>query len=154
MTLTLSSSAFAEGGMIPVKYTCDGEDRSPPFSWNGIPDGTRSLLLVCDDPDAPGGTFHHWAAFNIPPEWGGLAPGYGPNGRAPDIEQAINDFRVRGYRGPCPPRTHKRHGYQFRLSALSERIMPVSQDADCVEIQRLAFAIEIESTELVAFFRR
>ena len=69
MSLRLSSPAFAQGETVPKKYTVDGENRSPAFRWTGTPSGTRSFLLVCDDPDAPGGVFHHWAAYNIPPDW-------------------------------------------------------------------------------------
>jgi hypothetical protein len=154
MALTLVSSAFAEGDTIPAKFTCDGEDRSPPFAWTGVPAGTESLLLVCDDPDAPGGTFHHWAAFNIPAGWTGLEEGHGPNGRTSDFAQAINDFRAWGYRGPCPPRSHKTHRYHFRLSALRGRLAPVSPEADCVEIQRLALPMEIDTAELTGCYRR
>ena len=67
MPLRLTSTAFRQGGDIPKKYTCDGDNVSPPFAWSGVPEGTRSLLLVCDDPDAPSEIFHHWAAFDIPP---------------------------------------------------------------------------------------
>ncbi len=67
MPLRLTSVAFRQGGDIPKKYTCDGDDVSPPFAWSGAPEGTRSFLLICDDPDAPAETFHHWAAFDIPP---------------------------------------------------------------------------------------
>ncbi len=154
MALTLVSSAFAEGGTIPVKYTCDGEDRSPPFAWSGVPEGTVSLLLICDDPDAPGGTVPPLAAFNISANKTGLDEGYGLNGRSSDFAQAINDFQVRGYRGPCPPRTRKPHHYCFRLSALSGHLAPVAPDADCVEIQRLALPLEIETAELTGCYRR
>jgi len=77
MPLTLESSAFEAGATIPKRYTCDGENTSPPMTWAGVPTGTKSLLLVCIDPDAPGGTFHHWAAYNIPPDWSGVALGFG-----------------------------------------------------------------------------
>ncbi len=154
MSLTLTSAAFQEGGTIPREFTCEGEDLSPPFSWSGAPAGTKSFVLVCDDPDAPGGTFHHWAAFNIPADWTGLRQGYGANGRHADIQQAINDFRARGYRGPCPPRGHKPHAYHFRLSALSGTIDGVHADFDCVEIQKRALPMEIETVELIGYYRR
>jgi phosphatidylethanolamine-binding protein (PEBP) family uncharacterized protein len=77
MTLTLTSPDFRHAETIPREHTCDGADRSPAFAWSGVPEGTQSLLLVCDDPDAPRGTFRHWAAYNIPPDWEGLEPGYG-----------------------------------------------------------------------------
>ena len=69
------STAFRQGSDIPKKYTCDGDNVSPPLAWSGAPESTRSFLLVCDDPDAPAEIFHHWAAFDIPPDWRGLKQG-------------------------------------------------------------------------------
>lgn len=111
---SLTSSAFAHGGAIPRRHTCDGEDRSPPLSWSAPPAGTRSLVLILDDPDAPSGRFIHWLAWGITPDAGGLADGeFAPlEGR--------NDFGTVGYRGPCPPRGHGRHRYRFRLHAVVE----------------------------------
>ena len=71
------STAFRQGSDIPKKYTCDGDNVSPPLAWSGAPESTRSFLLVCDDPDAPAEIFHHWAAFDIPPDWRGLKEGHG-----------------------------------------------------------------------------
>ena len=117
MSLELKSPVFEEGGWIPEKYTCDGENVSPPLEWNGLPDGTASLALICDDPDAPMGTWVHWVVFNIPPETNGL-----PENVPPERElrqggrQGINDFRKIGYGGPCPP--GGTHRYYFKLYAL------------------------------------
>jgi Raf kinase inhibitor-like YbhB/YbcL family protein len=94
---SLTSTAFADEGTIPRRHTCDGEDRSPPLSWSAPPAGTRSLALILDDPDAPGGRFIHWLAWDIPPDTGGLGKGEA----APT--QGRNDFGAVGYRGPCPP---------------------------------------------------
>ena len=66
--MRLTSSAFADGAMIPRRFTCDGEDLSPPLAWTDVPNNVRSFVLLCDDPDAPGGTWHHWAVYDIPPE--------------------------------------------------------------------------------------
>jgi Phosphatidylethanolamine-binding protein len=93
-----TSIAFAAGGTIPRRHSCDGEDRSPPLSWTAPPTGSRSLALILDDPDAPGGRFVHWLAWGIPPDAGGLA-----EGKAAPLE-GRNDFGTVGYRGPCPPR--------------------------------------------------
>jgi len=95
MALSLKSSAFAQGRNIPRKYTCDGMNVSPPLEWSGVPAGTTSLLLICDDPDAPGGTFHHWAAYDIPPDLKGLEeiPAGKQDRRFP---QAVNDYRTGG----------------------------------------------------------
>ena len=97
----LTSSAFAEGGTIPRRYTCDGQDRSPSLSWTAPPTGSRSLALILDDPDAPGGRFIHWLAWGITPDSGGLG-----EGEAAPLE-GRNDFGTVGYRGPCPPRGHR-----------------------------------------------
>ena len=117
----LTSTAFEFGKRIPTRYTCDGEDVSPPLSWKGIPEGTQSLVLVVEDPDAPRGTFIHWIIYNIPPNLPGLPEGV-PRKR--ELEngalQGINDFGVIGYRGPCPP-PGKPHRYFFILRALDTK---------------------------------
>jgi len=120
MSLTLSSPAFRNNEVIPRKYTCDGQDVSPPLNWSNIPSNTASLLLIMDDPDAPMGTFTHWILLNIPPTRTGL-PEDIP--KSPSIEgigiQGTNDFGRIGYGGPCPPRGHGAHRYFFRLYALN-----------------------------------
>lgn len=151
--LTLISSAFGPGSKIPRKYTCDGENVSPPLGWSGVPAGTKSLLLVCNDPDAPGGTFHHWAAYNIPPDLHGLEEM--PAGAQDDrFMQAINDFAKPGYGGPCPPRGHKPHSYHFRLTALKERLQGVAAKATCAEVMRRAKPLETNAVELVGYYGR
>ena len=109
--MELSSSAFEHGGMIPSTYTCDGKDISPPLAVSGVPDGTVSLALVMDDPDAPGGTFDHWVVWNIPPQATEFAEGTEP----PGVE-GRTDFGRLGYGGPCPPSGV--HRYMFRIYAL------------------------------------
>jgi Raf kinase inhibitor-like YbhB/YbcL family protein len=111
--LRLISEAFAAGSPIPSRYTCEGEDLSPPLAWSGIPSGAVSLALICDDPDAPSGTFVHWVAWGIDPSVGGLAE----DEAAP--HEGANGFGTTGYRGPCPPPGHGPHRYFFHLSALS-----------------------------------
>lgn len=101
MPLLLASPAFAPGGQIPTEYTCDGADISPPFSWAGVPPGTKRLVLVVEDPDAPSGVLRHWAAFGIPPNAGGLAAGYGRNRPAARFREARNDFGDEDYGGPA-----------------------------------------------------
>jgi Raf kinase inhibitor-like YbhB/YbcL family protein len=114
--LTLTSTAFQDGGAIPRPYTCEGDDLSPPLAWTTPPEGAASLALVVDDPDAPGGTFTHWLAWGLRPEAGRLA-----EGEAAPVE-GENDFGTRGYRGPCPPRGHGPHRYFFRLYAIESEI--------------------------------
>jgi Raf kinase inhibitor-like YbhB/YbcL family protein len=118
------------------------------------PEGTRSFLIVCDDPDAPSGIFHHWAAFDIPPHWRGLKEGHGAESLANGFRQAINDFGKPGYSGPCPPPGGKPHHYHFRLNALSEPSLPVGPSATCVEVIALASPYICEFVELVGLYQR
>jgi Raf kinase inhibitor-like YbhB/YbcL family protein len=115
--MEIKSSAFGSGEMIPAKYTCDGADFSPQLEWSGSPAGTRSFALICDDPDAPMGTWVHWVIYDIPPTATMLAEGIT---REKDLPgggtQGINDFRKIGYGGPCPP--GGTHRYFFKLYAL------------------------------------
>ena len=91
--MKLVSSAFADGAAIPRRFTCDGENLSPPLQWSDAPAETRSFVLLCDDPDAPAGTWHHWAAYDLPPTVTELADGAALN---KNIKQAVNDFRKTG----------------------------------------------------------
>ncbi len=111
MNFQLRSSVFEPGGDIPTKYTCDGQDVSPPLEWNDTPNGTQSFALICDDPDAPRGTWSHWVLYNIPPTVTRLAEG------VQETAEGRNDFGNTGYGGPCPPRGPA-HRYYFRLYAL------------------------------------
>jgi Raf kinase inhibitor-like YbhB/YbcL family protein len=120
-TMELTSSAFDEGGMIPSKYTCDGVDVSPPLSWGSLPDGTKSFALICDDPDAPVGTWVHWVYYDIPAKTKDLPENISPDEHpAPGGVQGVNDFRRIGYGGPCPP--GGTHRYYFKLYALDTQL--------------------------------
>jgi len=119
MAFELKSSAFKAGETIPRKHTCDGQDLSPPLAWADPPPGTKSFALVCDDPDAPAGTWVHWVLYGVPASVTSLPEGVRP---APTLDdgsrQGTNDFRRTGYGGPCPPRGAP-HRYSFRLYALA-----------------------------------
>jgi Raf kinase inhibitor-like YbhB/YbcL family protein len=114
---TLTSNAFDSGQEIPRRHSCEGDDVSPPLSWSGAPEGARSLALIVDDPDAPGGTFTHWLAWAIQPESAGIG-----EGEIAPVE-GRNDFGTIGYRGPCPPSGHGPHRYFFRLHALDANVV-------------------------------
>ena len=118
MTFQLESSAFENGKTIPRKYTCDGEDVSPPLMWKGAPEGTKSFALICDDPDAPLMTWTHWVVYGIPASVDYLLEGL-PKAEvvAGVIKQGSNSGRRVGYAGPCPP-GGKAHRYYFRIYAL------------------------------------
>ncbi len=117
MAIQLTSTAFIEGAMIPQRYTCDGENISPPLVWAGVPSGTRSLALICDDPDAPVGTWDHWVLYNIPADATGLQESI-PEKTILDTGavHGSNSWGRIGYGGPCPP--GGTHRYFFKLFAL------------------------------------
>ena len=112
--MEIRSSAFAEGDTVPVRFTCDGDDVSPPLDWSGVPEGTAELRLTLTDPDAPGGTFTHWSVAGIDPSSSGVGEGSLPAG---GTEQR-NDFGSAAYGGPCPPRGRGPHRYVFTIDAL------------------------------------
>jgi Raf kinase inhibitor-like YbhB/YbcL family protein len=118
MQIQLSSTAFKEGGAIPVAYTCDGKNISPPLSWASVPQSAQSLALIVDDPDAPSGTWVHWVVFNISPTLGSLSEGVSSSGSQDAFgTPGTSSFRKSGYGGPCPPKG-KPHRYFFKLYAL------------------------------------
>ncbi len=115
--MKLESSAFQPGAMIPAKYTCDGEDLSPPLNWSDPPAGTQSFALISDDPDAPVGTWVHWVMWNIPTSARALEENLPKTASLPNgSKQGTTDFRRVGYGGPCPP--SGTHRYFFKLYAL------------------------------------
>lgn len=152
--MMLSSPAIPPGGPIPAQYTCDGSDISPPLAWSGLPAGTRSLVLVVEDPDAPGGTFEHWAAFDIPPARPGLAAGYRAGAPAPGFRQARNDFGRLGYGGPCPPPGGGVHHYHFRLLALNRPHLDLADPPSAKAVSQAAQPYAIGRAELVGTYRR
>lgn len=122
MTITLRSSSFHEGDMIPMRHTCDGEDRSPLLEWEPVPANTKSLAILCDDPDAPRGTWFHWIVYNIPPDCTSLPEGATMKaGLPPGTALGMNDFQKLDYGGPCPP--GGTHRYNFSVYAL-DHVLP------------------------------
>jgi len=122
MTFTLSSPAFAAGGDIPARYTCEGDDISPPLAWSAPPDGAKSLALILDDPDAPDPrapkmTWTHWVLYNLPPAAGSLPEGAAGSALPAGARHGLNDWKRPGYGGPCPP--IGRHRYFHKLYALA-----------------------------------
>jgi len=119
--MEIESSAFDEGAFIPRKYTCDGNNISPPLEWSLIPDGTKAFALICDDPDAPMGTWIHWVLFNLPGNINELSENIPPlDALENGAKQGKNDFRKIGYGGPCPP--GGTHRYYFKIYALDEEL--------------------------------
>src|SRR5262245_39716129 len=144
--MKVTSSAIQQGGNIPSKFTCDGSDTSPPLQITGIPSGAKSLVLIADDPDAPGGLFTHWLVWNIPPQTNSIAEGNSPKG-----VQGANDFGKSGYRGPCPP--PGTHRYSFKVFAL-DRELDLSKGAKRSQVDAAMKGHVIEQGEIVGRYAR
>jgi Raf kinase inhibitor-like YbhB/YbcL family protein len=143
----LKSTAFEHGEQIPRRNSCEGEDLSPPLSWSGAPEGTRSLALIVEDHDAPVGTFTHWLGWGLDPGAQGLG-----EGESAPIE-GRNDFGTSGYRGPCPPPGHGQHRYFFRLYALDSEL-DLRPGADKPELERALAGHTLAIAELVGSYER
>ncbi|WP_319560622.1 YbhB/YbcL family Raf kinase inhibitor-like protein [Marispirochaeta sp.] len=119
--MKIESAVFHDGGTIPEKYTCDGGDISPPLNWTGVPGGVRTFALICDDPDAPMGTWVHWVVYNLPADMNELPEGVPGDEALPGGGlQGTNDFGRIGYGGPCPPAGS--HRYFLKLYALDTEL--------------------------------
>jgi Raf kinase inhibitor-like YbhB/YbcL family protein len=143
----LESSAFENAQAIPSRHSCEGEDLSPRLRWSNVPEGTRSLALVVDDPDAPGGVFTHWIAWGLDPAAEGLGEG------EPAPREGQNDFGTSGYRGPCPPPGHGRHRYVFRLYALDAE-PELAAGAPKVALEQAVAGHVLTMAELVGTYER
>ncbi|RLC65970.1 MAG: YbhB/YbcL family Raf kinase inhibitor-like protein [Chloroflexi bacterium] len=152
MSFELTSPAFAHGEPIPSKYTCDGEDISPPLEWSGAPAGTQSFALIMDDPDAPVGTWIHWVLYNAPAETNALPEGVPADAELSDGSlHGKNSWRRTDYGGPCPP--SGTHRYFFKLYALDTTL---NLDAGATKKQLLQ-AMEghiLDQAELVGTYKR
>lgn len=153
MTMTMISPAFVDGGTIPPKYARDGENLMPPLRWTGAPERTRSFALMVDDADAPSGTFHHCAVYNIPPDWTGLRESL-DTGPERAIRFGRNDFGGEAYDGPQPPPGHGVHHYHFHLAALDVDKLDLPAHSDARSIWRAARPHMLEEAELVGTFER
>jgi Raf kinase inhibitor-like YbhB/YbcL family protein len=147
MGIKITSSAFEEGSQIPKKYTCDGENVSPPVAWSGIPNGTKSLVLILNDPDAPSKDFVHWVLFNIPATTDEL-----PEGAAGIGVSGTNGYRKTGYNGPCPP-LGTLHRYFFTLYALDKELK-LSAGATKADIETAIRGHLLASAQLIGKYGR
>lgn len=150
--MRLNSSAITPGGEIPRRFTCDGDDVSPPFVWANAPDKTQGFAIVCWDPDAPSGSWYHWAVFDIPATVRELADAL--SSESIGVHQAINDFGRRGYGGPCPPRGHGRHHYHFKIYALDIDRLTLAAKVRCRDVEKAAKAHALATAELVGIYGR
>lgn len=156
MALTITSPAFSHQGEIPKQFTCDGKDISPAFAWSGVPDGTKSLVLIVDDPDAPDPaapkmTWVHWVLYNIPPNASGL-PEDVPSSNLPEgTLEGLNDWKRTGYGGPCPPTG--RHRYFHKLYAL-DTALPDLGNPTKADLEKAMDGHIMEKAELIGTYQR
>ena len=146
--IELTTQAFKNGEPIPVQYTCDGANYSPPLSWGEPPAGTKSFALVIDDPDAPKGTFRHWGVYDIP------ASARSTGGSQRIGTEVHNDFGKPGYGGPCPPKGHGPHHYHFKLFALDVDRLDLGPIAKVIDIENGARKHAIAKGELIGTYER
>jgi Raf kinase inhibitor-like YbhB/YbcL family protein len=152
--MKLDSGAFRNGEDIPRRFTCDGENLSPPLAWSGAPAATRSFALVCDDPDAPRGVWRHWAVYDLPADCSALPEGAGKAGPRSELRQGENDFGDEGYGGPCPPHGHGTHHYRFRLLALSVEALSLRPHATCRDVEHALEGRILSEATLIGHYRR
>lgn len=150
--MELSSAAFRNGAPIPKQYTCDGPNISPPLQWSGIPESSKSLALLVDDPDAPRGNWVHWILFNIPANTAALPENIRKTGTIPNgARQGVNDFREIGYGGPCPP--GGKHRYFFRLYAL-DTALSTDPGATRAQFERAIQGHVVSEAQLMGTYQR
>ncbi|MEV8309747.1 YbhB/YbcL family Raf kinase inhibitor-like protein [Streptomyces flavidovirens] len=147
--IELKSSAFNDHAFIPRRYAKEGEDVSPGLSWSGVPDGTSELLLLCEDPDAPTGTFVHWLVTGIDPSSSGVEAGQTPQGG----QARMNGFGESGWGGPLPPPGDEAHRYFFRIYALPEPV-ELADDASAAEVHSAVDKQQLASGTLVGLYHR
>ncbi len=152
MAFELTSTAFANGDPIPMKYTCDDQDISPPLEWRDPPEGTRSFALICDDPDAPMGTWIHWVLYNLPGSTLSLPEAVPANADLPDGgRHGQNSWGRSDYGGPCPP--GGTHRYFFKLYALDTEL-ELDAGASKEELLRIMEGHVLASTETMGVYSR
>ncbi|MCD6233199.1 YbhB/YbcL family Raf kinase inhibitor-like protein [bacterium] len=147
--MEIESPAFKNNGNIPSKYTCDGEDINPPLKISKVPLEAKSLVLIVEDPDAPGRSFLHWLLWNIPPETKEIQESNMPERAV----QGITDFGKKGWGGPCPPKNVGLHHYFFRLYAL-DRVLDIVPSASFTEVKEAIEGHILDKAELVGIYKR
>ena len=156
MALSLSSPVFTHNGPIPKLYTCQGKDISPAISWTGLPIGTKSVVLIVDDPDAPDPaapkrTWVHWVLYNIPPTASGLPEAVNATGLPSGTRQGRNDWDRTGYGGPCPP--IGRHRYFHKLYALDIVLQDLKQPNKATVVEAMEGHV-LETAELIGTYQK
>lgn len=156
MPFTITSTSFKHNGVMPSRYTCDGQNVSPPLVWTGVPETAKSLVLIVDDPDAPDPkapkmTWVHWILYNIPPGAAGLPEAIPGDSLPPGTRQGKNDWQTIGYRGPCPP--VGMHHYLHKLYAL-DIVLPDLMQPTKAGLETMIHGYVIAHTELVGRYAR
>jgi len=156
MSLTLTSASFHHNADIPTRYTCDGDDVSPPLSWTGVPAGAKSLVLIVDDPDAPDPkapkmTWVHWVLYNIPPGTTSLAEDVDAVDLPKGTLEGINDWKRNGYGGPCPP--VGRHRYFHKLYALDTMLPDLGRPTKA-KLEKAMHGHILAQAELIGGYQR
>ena len=152
MPFSLTSTTFAEGEPIPRKYTCDGDDISPPLEWSDPPEGVQSFALIADDPDAPTGTWVHWVLYDLPAETRTLPEAVPPDADRPDgSRHGRSGFRRLGYGGPCPP--SGTHRYSFKIYAL-DTVLGLAAGADKEQLLQAMEGHVLAQAELMGVYSR
>lgn len=156
MALTISSPAFFHETEIPREYTCDGLDVSPPLEWSGVPANAKSLVLILEDPDAPDPaapkmTWVHWVLYNLPPTSTSFEQGIAPDDLPQGTRQGINDWKLKGYGGPCPP--IGRHRYFFKLYALDTQL-PEFEEPTRTQLKKAMADHILEKAQLIGLYQR
>ena len=156
MSITLKSPSFTHQGEIPRHFTCDGGDISPAFTWSGVPQNAKSLVLIVDDPDAPDPaapkmTWVHWLLYNIPPTVNELTEDLGPDKLPSGTKEGKNDWKRTGYGGPCPP--IGRHRYFHKLYAL-DIVLTDLKMPDKIQLEKAMKGHIIDQAELIGTYQR
>jgi len=155
-SFSIRSTAFSQNGSIPSKYTCEGEDVSPPLTWSNLPNGTQSLALIVEDPDvpdpkAPTRTWVHWVLYDLPPQATGLAEGVVVKSLPPGTRQGLSDWKRTGYGGPCPP--IGRHRYIHTLYAIDTVLPDLEEPTKTQLVEQLQGHI-LGTAELIGTYER
>jgi Raf kinase inhibitor-like YbhB/YbcL family protein len=154
--MDLNSTAFAQGGDIPRKYTCEGDDIAPPLSWSDVPERTLSLALIVDDPDAPDPaapkrTWVHWVVYNIPPDTTELKENVEGSKLPNGTREGKNDWDRIGYGGPCPP--IGRHRYYHKLYAL-DVVLPDLNQPTKADLLKAMDGHVLEEAEMIGTYQK
>lgn len=154
--LAIASPSFPHNGVIPARHTCDGQDISPPLSWTAPPTGTKSMVLIVDDPDAPDPaaprmTWVHWVLYNLPPNTTGLPEGVAAKDLPPGTLQGVSDWKRTGYRGPCPP--VGKHRYFYKLYALDAMLPDLKQPTKAM-LEKAMQGHVLAQSDLIGTYQR